>query len=130
MAQSNESKLWNRIKKLGEKSYYTHFTRIESNTVNGIPDVHCLVNKQLFWLELKANDLKNRGLSKWQINWHIKYQIAGGKVFILNSPLKERALEILAVSRDSRSTRLVYKTDDTSNTGLWSCILQAASAEA
>ena len=130
MSQSNESKLWNRIKKLGDKSNNTHFTRIESNTVNGIPDVHCLVNKQLFWLELKANDLKNRGLSKWQINWHVKYQTAGGKVFILNSPLKERALEILAVSLVSRSTRLVYKTDDTSNTGLWSCILQAASAEA
>jgi len=125
--KKRESLLFQRVRKHIKKA---HFTRIESNTVNGIPDVHCLVNKQLFWLELKANDLKNRGLSKWQINWHIKYQIAGGKVFILNSPLKERALEILAVSRDSRSTRLVYKTDDTSNTGLWSCILQAASAEA
>ena len=123
MSQTGETKLWNRIKKIRENA---HFTRVESSTTNGIPDVHCVLNNKVFWLELKANDLKNRGLSKWQINWHIKYQIAGGKVFILNSPLKERALEILAVSRDSRSPHLVYSTDDTSDTGLWSCILQAA----
>ena len=62
MSQTGETKLWNRIKKIKENA---HFTRVESNTTNGIPDVHCVLNNKVFWLELKANDLKNRGLSSF-----------------------------------------------------------------
>ena len=99
MAQNKESKLWNELKNLNKN---WHFTRIESSTLNGIPDVHCVVNKQVFWLELKANASKNLNMSKWQINWHIKYQKAGGKVFILNRPLLESDYEIWRVSREAR----------------------------
>ena len=123
MSQTGETKLWNRIKKIKENA---HFTRVESNTTNGIPDVHCVLNNKVFWLELKANDLKNRGLSKWQINWHIKYQKAGGKVFILNSPLKQRALEILVVNRDSRCVDLVSTSSDTTTQGIWRLLAKAA----
>ena len=99
MAQNKESKLWNELKNLNKN---WHFTRVESSTLNGIPDVHCVVNKQVFWLELKANASKNLNMSKWQINWHIKYQKAGGKVFILNRPLLESDYEIWRVSREAR----------------------------
>ena len=74
MAQKRESKLWKRIKNLNLNA---HIFRIESNTINGIPDVHCTIKGKSFWLELKSNDLKNYGISKWQINWHIKYQKHG-----------------------------------------------------
>ena len=99
MAQNKESKLWNELKDLNKN---WHFTRVESSTINGIPDVHCVVNKQIFWLELKANTHKNLGMSKWQINWHIKYQKAGGKVFILNRPLLQSDYEIWRVCREAR----------------------------
>jgi hypothetical protein len=60
MAQNKESKLWNELKNLNKN---WHFTRVESSTINGIPDVHCVVNKQIFWLELKANRPKLIGIS-------------------------------------------------------------------
>lgn len=100
MAQNKETRIWQDLKNL-DKDW--HFTRIESSTVNGIPDVHCVVNKQVFWLELKANTSKNCGLSKYQINWHIKYLKAGGKAYILNRPLLQAPYELLAVSRESRT---------------------------
>ena len=125
MSQTGETKLWNRIKKIKENA---HFTRVESNTSNGIPDVHCVLNNRVFWLELKANDPKNRGISKWQINWHIKYQRAGGKVYILNSPLKQRALEILVVNRDSRCVDLVATSSVTTTQGIWDLLLKTAGA--
>ena len=99
MAQNKESKLWNELKNLNKN---WHFTRVESSTLNGIPDVHCVVNKQVFWLELKANASKNLNMSKWQINWHIKYQRAGGKVFILNRPLLQSDYEIWSVCPEAR----------------------------
>ena len=100
MAQNKESRIWQQLKNLDST---WHFTRIESNTINGIPDVHCVVNNQVFWIELKANTSKNAGLSKYQINWHIKYQKAGGKVFILSRPLLKAPYELLAVNRESRT---------------------------
>ena len=100
MAQNKETRIWQQLKNL-DKDW--HFTRVESNTVNGIPDVHCVVNKQVFWIELKANTSKNCGLSKYQINWHIKYLKAGGKAYILNRPLLQAPYELLAVSRESRT---------------------------
>ena len=100
MAQNKESKLWNDIKNINKD---WHFTRIESSTINGIPDVHCVVNRQVFWLELKANTSKNCGLSKYQINWHIKYLKAGGRAYILNRPLLQEPSELLAVSLESRT---------------------------
>ena len=100
MAQNKETRIWQELKNL-DKDW--HFTRIESSTVNGIPDVHCVVNKQVFWLELKANTSKNCGLSKYQINWHIKYLKAGGRAYILNRPLLQAPYELLAVNRESRT---------------------------
>lgn len=105
--KNRESLLWQKVKKGLNKCF---LTRIESSTINGIPDVHCVCDREIFWLELKANDSKNCGLSKYQINWHIKYQKAGGKAFILNRPLLKGPYELLAVNRVSRSPSLVSES--------------------
>ena len=108
MAQKRESKLWKRIKNLNIKGY---FFRVESNTINGIPDVHCVMKGKSFWLELKSNDLKNYGISKWQINWHIEYQKHGGCAFILASGVKQRGLKLLRV-KGSGAVVLVSRFSD------------------
>ena len=106
---ARESRLWQKVKN-GLTDCF--LTRIESSTINGIPDVHCVVNKQVFWLELKANTSKNCGLSKYQINWHIKYLKAGGAAYILNRPLLQGPIELLAVSRESRNAVPLLKSHD------------------
>ena len=108
MALKRESKLWKRLKNL---KLNAHIFRVESNTINGIPDVHCVMKGKSFWLELKSNDLKNYGISKWQINWHIEYQKHGGKAFILASGVKQRGLKLLRV-KGSGAVELVAKGED------------------
>ena len=108
MALKRESKLWKRIKDLHLNA---HIFRIESNTINGIPDVHCIIKGKSFWLELKSNDLKHYGISKWQINWHIEYQKHGGKAFILASGVKQRGLKLLRV-KGSGAVKLVARCSD------------------
>ena len=108
MALKRESKLWKRIKNLNIKGY---FFRVESNTINGIPDVHCIIKGKPFWLELKSNDLKNYGISKWQINWHIEYQKHGGISFFLASGVKHRGLKLLRI-REPGAVKLVARSSD------------------
>jgi len=108
MALKRESKLWKRLKNLNLNA---HIFRVESNTINGIPDVHCTIKGKSFWLELKSNDLKNYGISKWQINWHIEYQKHGGRTFILASGVKQRGLKLLRV-KGSGAVELVAKGED------------------
>ena len=86
--KKNESNLWKRIKKLKLKG---QIFRIESNTINGIPDVFYLINGKSIWIELKSNDVKNCGLSKYQINWHLKHFQNKGTSFILREVLSQRA---------------------------------------
>ena len=108
MAHKGESKLWKRIKNLNLKAY---IFRVESKTINGIPDVFCAMNGQIFWLELKANDLKNYGISKWQINWHLTHLKNGGTAYFLGSGVKHRALKLLRVE-GSGSVGLVSVASD------------------
>ena len=75
-----ESLLWKSVKK-GLTRFF--LTRIESSTINGIPDINACMDGNEFWLELKSKESKNLGLSNYQINWHIKHQKCGGQVFIL-----------------------------------------------
>jgi len=91
MSKTKESNLYNLIKTTIRNA---HLTRIESHTFNGIPDLHCAYKGRTFWLELKANNIKNCNLSKYQINWILKHQRHGGKVFILNKTIKERGLKL------------------------------------
>jgi len=95
-----ESQIWRLINTIQKPYRDWHLIRIESSTINGIPDVNACIKGNEFWFELKSNDDKNYGISKYQINWIIKRQRAGGKAFILhNSPLK-REFKILEI-RDS-----------------------------
>jgi hypothetical protein len=91
MTKSNEYYLYQTIKTNLNK---VHFTRVESTTINGIPDVNACKNGSECLLELKCNSDKNLGLSKHQIVWIGNRIKAGGKVFILNRPLSQRAIKI------------------------------------
>tara|TARA_E500000305_G_C3969479_1_gene211202 strand:+ start:648 stop:1013 length:366 start_codon:yes stop_codon:yes gene_type:complete len=93
MAKS-EKNLWQRIKKLNLKG---QIFRIESNTINGIPDVYWLINNKSIWIELKSNDVKNCGLTKFQINWHLTHYKNGGQSFILREDLSQRTSQNLQI---------------------------------
>ena len=104
--KKSESLLWQRIKKLKLKG---QIFRIESNTINGIADVYWLINKKSIWIELKSNDVKNLGLSKYQINWHLTHYRNGGQSFILREALSQRTSQNLQifVVREPRDLVLV-----------------------
>jgi len=91
MSKTKESNLYNLIKTTIKNA---HFTRLESNTINGIPDLHCAYKGNTFWLELKTNTIKNCNLSKYQINWILKHQRHGGIVYILNKTVKQGRLKL------------------------------------
>jgi len=95
MSKTNESKLFALLKKHLKE---VHFTRIESYTENGIPDVNACLNGKEIWIELKANTSKDLGLSKWQRVWIAKRIKVGGTVFIMNRPQKELTLRIYSGS--------------------------------
>jgi penicillin-binding protein-related factor A (putative recombinase) len=107
MSKTKESNLYNLIKTTIKNA---HFTRIESHTLNGIPDLNCAYKGHTFWLELKANNIKNCNLSKYQINWILKHQRHGGIVYILNKTVKQGHLKLYrldacAVLREDLATQ-------------------------
>jgi penicillin-binding protein-related factor A (putative recombinase) len=118
MSKTNESKLYNLIKKTIKNA---HFTRVESYTINGISDLNCVYKGKEFWLEIKANDIKNCNLSKYQINWILQHQQHGGLVFILNKAVKQSAFklyrldacavlrEVLCTTSDAKGVVEVFK---------------------
>jgi|TARA_E500000318_G_scaffold106694_1_gene114984 hypothetical protein len=93
-----ESELWIHLNQLQKTKNNWHLMRIESNTINGIPDVNGCINGVDFWLELKSKEIKNCGLSKYQINWHTDRLAAGGKVFILLFAPSQKSLKILQIN--------------------------------
>ena len=95
MSKTKESNLYNLIKSTIKNA---HFTRIESYTLNGIPDLYCAYKGRTFWLELKANNIKNCNLSKYQINWILKHQRHGGIVYILNKTATQSGLKLYTLS--------------------------------
>jgi len=109
MSKTNESKLYNLIKKTIKTA---HFTRIESYTINGIPDLNCVYKGQEFWLELKANDIKNCNLSKYQINWILQHQQHGGIVFILNKTLSQSTLKLYRLDKSTVCREVLSTTPD------------------
>ena len=105
MNKTTESDIYKLIKKaVINNKLNCHLTRIESGlTLSGIPDLNIvyhskLINKSVeFWLELKANNLKNCNVSKYQFNWIYNHMKAGGVAYILNKPLKLRGLKLYRV---------------------------------
>ena len=108
--RKRESKLFDRLKKNIKN---VHFTRIESSTVNGIPDVHGVGAGQSFWLELKSNTGKFPKLDKFQIAWCYEQFRHGGRIFILYQALSESALKLYRVAgipNDYSNLKLLYST--------------------
>ena len=102
-SKNRESLLWQKVKKALSESF---LTRIESSTINGIPDVHGVHKHGVYWIELKSDDLSYPKLNKWQIVWINRYIKAGGTVFILKETPSQRLLELyrpLSVFTDPRS---------------------------
>jgi hypothetical protein len=105
MNKTNESDIYKLIKKaVVHLKLNCQLTRIESGfTLQGIPDLYVVYNSKLinksisFWLELKANNLKNCNVSKYQFNWILKHGKAGGVAYILNKPTAPRTLKLYRV---------------------------------
>ena len=100
--KKRESKLWQRIKKHCTKP---HLIRVESNTINGIPDINGCWSGKEFWMELKSDRVGYPKLSKWQISWINKRIKHGGIVIICNETLLEKKLKLyrpLSAIRDPR----------------------------
>ena len=89
--KAQESRLWQKTKK-GLADCY--LTRIESTTINGVPDIHAANKENVFWIELKSDEANYPKLNKWQIVWFNKYIKAGGKVIIFKETLSKRSLEL------------------------------------
>tara|TARA_R100000773_G_C4195825_1_gene100037 strand:- start:119 stop:607 length:489 start_codon:yes stop_codon:yes gene_type:complete len=89
--KKRESKLWQRIRKNITKP---HLIRVESNTINGIPDINGCWDGKEFWMELKSDKVGYPKLSKWQIAWINKRIKHGGIVIICDETLSERELKL------------------------------------
>ena len=90
-AKTRESRLWNKLKTNLTNMY---FTRIESSTINGVPDIHAVGEGFVFWIELKSDDTDFPKLNKWQIVWINKYVKAGGSVIIFKETPLQRSLKL------------------------------------
>ena len=89
--KAQESRLWQKVKKNLTNFY---LTRIESSTINGIPDIHAANHDHVFWIELKSDEFNYPKLNKWQIVWINKYIKAGGKIIIFKETLSKRSLKL------------------------------------
>jgi hypothetical protein len=101
----SEKLLWKNLKSNITDSF---FTRIESSSSNGVPDVHGVMYGHSFWIELKSDDVSYPALNKWQVVWINKYIKKGGVVFILKETLEERCLKLyrpVSVFTDPRSLK-------------------------
>jgi hypothetical protein len=128
MNKTTESNIYKLIKKaVVNLKLNCHLTRVESGlTLNGIPDLYIvyrsnLINKTnaksiCFWLELKANNLKNCNISKYQVNWILKHNKAGGVAYILNRPVPQGGLKLYSV--DHRAVVTEVLATDYSVTGI------------
>ena len=90
-SKNKESLLWQKVKKALSECF---LTRIESSTINGIPDIHGVNNQGVFWIELKSDESNYPKLNKWQIVWINRYIKAGGIVFILKETPLQRSLKL------------------------------------
>ena len=124
MNKTTESNIYKLIKKaVVNLKLNCQLTRIESGfTLQGIPDLYVVYNSKLinkpvcFWLELKANNLKNCNVSKYQFNWILKHNKLGGVAYILNRPVKERGFKLYRVDPCSVVTEVL--ATDYSVTGI------------
>ena len=113
---ARESRLWQKVKKGLNKCF---LTRIESSTINGIPDIHAVTDNEVFWIELKSDEANYPKLNKWQIVWINKYIKTGGKVIILDETLSKRSLKLYRPVSSFTDPRLLKPRFSFSSTGQW-----------
>ena len=116
---ARESRLWQKVKKGLNKCF---LTRIESTTINGIPDIHAVSNTEVFWIELKSDEANYPKLNKWQIVWINKYIKAGGKVIILDETLSKRSLKVYRPVSSFTDPRSLEPRFSFSSTGQWTAL--------
>ena len=80
MSAKPESRLW---KALRDGVTDVHWTRIESWSSPGDPDVNCCASFGEFWIELKVTKSNRIALSPHQIGWHLIRSRLGGRSYIL-----------------------------------------------
>ena len=115
-SKNAESRLWQKVKK-GLTDCF--LTRIESSTINGIPDVHGVHKHGVYWIELKSDDLSYPKLNKWQIVWINRYIKAGGVVFILEETPSQRLLKLYRPVSSFTDPRSLVPRFSFSATGKW-----------
>ena len=91
MSKKPETVFWEEIR---YNIKNVHFQRIENLIGLGIPDVNCCTQGCEFWLELRVGDGRFPDLSKYQIAWHYRRYVVGGKSFILQKSLRRGQLEL------------------------------------
>jgi len=121
--KKRESLLWQKVKKGLSECF---LTRIESSTINGIPDIHGVHKSGVFWIELKSDNLSYPNLNKWQVVWINRYIKAGGTVFIihenLGKTLSQRRIELYKPVSSFTDPRSLKPRFSFSATGQWSTI--------
>ena len=80
MSTKPESRLW---KTLRSGLPDVHWTRIESWSSPGVPDVNACTDFGEFWIELKVIKNNRVKLSPHQIAWHVTRARYGGRSYIL-----------------------------------------------
>ena len=119
--KNRESLLWQKVKKGLSECF---LTRVESSTINGIPDIHGVNNQGVFWIELKSDESNYPKLNKWQIVWINRYIKAGGIVFILKETPSQRSLKLYRPVSSFTDPRSLKPRFSFSSTGQWPLVQQ------
>ena len=117
--KNRESLLWQKVKKNFSQCF---LTRIESSTINGIPDIHGVSGGKVFWIELKSDEANYPKLNKWQIVWINRYIKAGGVVFILEETPSQRSLKLYRPVSSFTDPRSLKPRFSFSATGQWTAL--------
>ena len=101
MATKPESTLWKNLRE-GTKELGVFWTRLESWSSPGVPDLHGILDGHAFWLELKVhrlNSLNKIALRPHQIAWQIRYSRYSGNVWNLVGHPSSRTINIFHGAR-------------------------------
>ena len=108
-----ESTLWKNLRE-GTKELGVFWTRLESWSSPGVPDLHGILDGHAFWLELKVhrlNSLNKIALRPHQIAWQIRYSGYSGNVWNLVDHPFSSTINIFHGSRAMEMTEKRMKDD-------------------
>ena len=100
-----------------KNSNIVKWSRVESKTSPGIPDLHGFfkdindLQGYTFWLELKLTKHNKVALTSKQIAWHYHYYKNGGTSFICVKTLLQRGARIYTGQRGSELAKLGAKLE-------------------